>query len=116
MKDAESNFESAKKYFLEGLLSVENGDFSEAETLFIKALKIIPERVSILTNLSAVQIKLSKFDEAYKVALRSTEIEDYNAAAWLNVGLALFNLNETEGAMQAYSKALRLNPQYLEAF
>jgi len=115
MKDAENNFESAKKYFLDGLLSVENGNFSEAETLFLQALKIMPERVSILTNLSAVQIKLSKFDEAYKVALRSTEIEDHNAAAWLNVGLALFNLNESEGAMQAYNKALSLNPQYPEA-
>ena len=56
-----NNFELAKQYFLEGLLFLEEEKFSQAEFILKQSLELIPDRVSTLTNLSAVQVKLKKY-------------------------------------------------------
>ena len=54
-------FEQAKNYFLLGMENFEKGMYREAENFLFLSLSLLPERISTLTNLSAVLIKLGKF-------------------------------------------------------
>ena len=65
-------FEDAKNFFLIGLKYFENEEFIDAEINFLNSLKLVPNRASILINLSVTQIKLKKFEEA-EVNLRILE-------------------------------------------
>lgn len=79
------NIENAKKYFLQGLEKYNDEDYEEAEKFFHLSLKIIPERVSILLNLSATQIKLKKLNEAKKNLETILSIEPKNTLALMNI-------------------------------
>ena len=53
-----TNFELAKKYFLDGCALLGEKNFIQAEFKFQKSLELMPDRTSTLTNLSATQLKL----------------------------------------------------------
>ena len=52
------DFETARNLFFEGLRFLEANDLQAAETRFARSLEIIPERVSTLNNLSAINALL----------------------------------------------------------
>ena len=58
------NFEVAKQLFLDGIRLFDQGNPREAEAKFKESLQLLPDKVSTLLNLSAVQIQLKKFDDA----------------------------------------------------
>jgi predicted O-linked N-acetylglucosamine transferase (SPINDLY family) len=107
--------EKAKALFFEGLESLTNNDYNAAEKLFKKAHEIMPERVSILINLSAVLIKQHKLDEAKEVAIQTLTIENNCAEAWLNLGLIAKEESNNKEAFDCYEKAIEIKPDYIEA-
>ncbi|NYZ61337.1 class I SAM-dependent methyltransferase [Luteimonas deserti] len=70
--------EQAKALFFEGLEHHNRHRFLAAETCYRRALDLVPERVSVLVNLSAVLIAQSKFDEAAALCRRVLAIEPGN--------------------------------------
>ena len=104
------NFELAKRYFLEGVNLLESGHFEKAEKQFNQSLHHLPDRVSTLTNLSATQIKLTKYSEAKNSSEKALALEPENAEAYLNLGL----IAKEEGllilAIEYFSKAQDINP------
>ena len=111
-----NNFELAKQYFLEGLLFLEEEKFSQAEFKLKQSLELIPDRVSTLTNLSAVQVKLKKYLDAKINAEKAIFLEAGNSQAYLNLGLIEAELKNLVSALHYFERALSLKPDYHEAW
>ena len=110
------NFELAKKYFFKGLDCLERGFFEEAEDNFLESLRLVPDRVSTLTNLSATQIKLKKLAEAKIASEKAVALDIHNAEAYLNLGLIAKEENCLALAIEHFSKALDINPDIEKGF
>ena len=111
-----NNFELAKQYFLEGLLFLEEEKFSQAEFKLKQSLELIPDRVSTLTNLSAVQVKLKKYLDAKINGEKAIFLEAGNSQAYLNLGLIEAELKNLVSALHYFERALSLKPDYHEAW
>ena len=74
-----TNIETAKQLFVDGLDLIKDNKFEQAEKKFLKSLKLIPDRESVLNNLSSAQIKLKKYKDAKKSAARVVELNKNNA-------------------------------------
>lgn len=70
--------DEAKALFFEGLEHHNRHRFLAAEGCYRRALTLMPDRVSVLVNLSAVLIAQSKFDEAAALCRRVLVIEPGN--------------------------------------
>ena len=111
-----NDLESAKQLFFEGLKLLEANNLQAAEEKFTQSLKIIPERVSTLNNLSAVKLKLSKFAEAEELARKAVALEDKSPEAWSNLGLALTATGQQKEALQACDCALECDSSHAMAW
>ena len=109
------NFEVAKQLFTEGLTLLESGHLEEAESRFLESLKFAPDRASILTNLSATQIKLRKFDDAKTSAKKLLSLDSSSVQAWFNLGVSELELTNQEQAIFALKKVVELQKDSIEA-
>jgi protein O-GlcNAc transferase len=111
------NFDAAKTLFVEGLRHIQDKEYEQAEGKLRSALELVPHRISTLTNLSAVLIKLKKYDEAEKVLQDILAIDKTAAQAWLNYGLIEKEKSSNyPRAMEHFDKALEIDPDYPEAW
>jgi len=78
-----------KKSFKESLDLIKNNKFLLAEQKLENIFSQFPERISVLTNLLAVKIKLKKFDKAEELIERIIEIDPVNKDARFNQALLL---------------------------
>jgi predicted O-linked N-acetylglucosamine transferase (SPINDLY family) len=106
----------ARKLFEAGLALMAQEDFSQAEIRFRQAHEIAPDRVSVLTNLSAALLKQLKFDEAEGFAWKSVELDEANAQGWLNLGMCHENAGGNGKALDCYEKSLAIDSAYGEAW
>jgi len=97
-------------------MHLDENDFLQAEEKFKKSLELIPDRASTLTNLSVTQFKLKKYLEAKASAENAILVEANNIEAYLNLGLIEKEFNNPEFALQLFTKALTLKPDYAEAW
>ena len=63
----QNNFEQAKIFFIRGMENYEKELFEEAEQYLLLSLELLPERLSTITNLSSVLIKLGKIERANEI-------------------------------------------------
>lgn len=110
------NFEKAKQYFLDGLAQIDIGAFKEAELSLLKSLELIPDRISTLTNLSAIQIKLQKFSEAKTFAEKAIGMDQNNYEAFFNLGVIAVEEKKYSLALEFLDKAISLHPNYYQAW
>ena len=110
------DLEKAKDYFFEGLDHLEKDDFIKAESAFRKSLEIVPDRESVLINLSATLIKLKNFEEAFAISSRLLGSNDENPEAHVNLGLAYLHQKNFNNAVEHFDRAIQLKPNYIEAW
>ena len=108
--------DKAKQLFLEGLQLLESEQHELAESKLMQAHLLVPDRLSILVNLSAIQIKLEKFDQAKSSAKLALAIDANNADLWLNLGIAEKAQGANDQALQHLEHALSLNPSLAAAW
>lgn len=111
-----TGFETAKRFFLEGVQSLEANDVQAAETKFARSLEILPDRASTLNNLSVVKIRLEKFTEAEALARRAIAAGDQSPEPWSNLGAALMATQRPAEALQAHDRALQCGPASAKAW
>jgi tetratricopeptide (TPR) repeat protein len=111
-----TNIETAKQLFVDGLDLIQNNEFEQAEKKFLKSLELMPDRESVLNNLSSAQIKLKKYNDAKKSAARVTELNKNNAVAWMNLGVIEQELNNYESSINYFNKAIEIDPLYFHAY
>jgi tetratricopeptide (TPR) repeat protein len=111
-----TDIEIAKQLFADGLNLIQNKEFEQAEKKFLKSLELIPDRESVLNNLSSAQIKLEKYKDAKKSAARVIELNKNNAVAWMNLGVIEQELNNFEISINCFNKAIEIDPLYFHAY
>ena len=52
--------EKAKKLFEDGILSIQQGNFSLAEQKFVKCLELFPGRLSVIHNLISIYVNTNQ--------------------------------------------------------
>jgi tetratricopeptide (TPR) repeat protein len=108
--------DKAKQLFLDGLKHFASEEFELAESNLMQAHLLVPDRLSILVNLSAVQIKLEKYEQAKSSVQLAIAIDTSHAELWLNLGIAEKALGAYEQAQQHLEHALSLNPSLAAAW
>ena len=116
-KETDSDkFEQAKNNFLFGMENFDKGLYIEAEKFFFLALNLLPTRLSILTNLSAVLIKLGKLEKAHEILSKGINLYPNDEKLYLNFG----NLHEENKnwhmSLDSYDRAIKIKPDFAEAY
>ena len=111
-----TDIEIAKQLFTDGLNLIQNKEFEQAEKKFLKSLELIPDRESVLNNLSSAQIKLGKYEDAKKSATRVIELNKNNAVAWMNLGVIEQEFSNFETSVNCFNKAIETDPLYFHAY
>jgi predicted O-linked N-acetylglucosamine transferase (SPINDLY family) len=110
-----SNNELAKHYFSVALVEYANKNYEEAIENLKTALDYAPDRLSILTNLTAIYIKLSKFEDAIKIIEKIYNIYPNDYVTLLNQGNIYEKQSRFTEAVTCYSNSLKINSEYTEA-
>jgi len=110
------NFENARNLFFEGLDLLAREDYAGAEGKLRAAERLAPERVSVLTNLSAALLRQDKVAESKRYAEKSVALDESNAEGWLNLGHCLRNEGDLAAALQCCERSVALKPDYVEAW
>jgi SAM-dependent methyltransferase/Tfp pilus assembly protein PilF len=79
--------EHARRLFFDALDHHAAHRWNEAEALYRQALALVPQRVSVLVNLSAVLVSQHRFDEALPYCRQALAIEPQNADALQHLSL-----------------------------
>ena len=96
---------SLEAHFLLGVISSRNGDYEDAQELFLGALRIHPDSVPVLNNLWVNTLHLRREKEAERYFLRVLAIEPQNADALFNLGLVELKRREFAKAADHLDKA-----------
>ena len=136
MQDLKS-LEQAKLFFINGLDKLNANNLVGAEKDFELSLKIVPNRLSTVINLSIVLIKLNKLKNAEKLInegllhnpqnreLLMCLVEIYKkliiykpdyAEAYTNLGNIYLELNMNVESLDAYNNAIILKPDLAEVY
>lgn len=111
-----NEFDKAKQLFLDGLQLLESEQFELAEAKLSEAHRLLPDRLSVLVNLSAVQIKLQRFEQAKATAQRALALDASHADSWLNLGIAQKGISSYTQALHCLDQALHFNPALAAAW
>jgi len=116
MSTVDASFERAKQHFLEGVRHSLSENWLMAENEFKASLALVPNRVSTLTNLCAVLLKLQKLDESRSVLDQAYSLDASNPELTLNEGLILSAEKRHEHALSSFDRAVALNNDYTEGW
>jgi tetratricopeptide (TPR) repeat protein len=89
------------------------GNFSEAESIFARALKINSTDVQTNYNMAVVKLELRKYDEALSYAKIAVDKSPSNAVYVYTMGLACEKMGASELAISAYQRSISLDSKYM---
>jgi tetratricopeptide (TPR) repeat protein len=108
-------FERAKHCFFQALEQQQAGRWTAAEKLYREALQLVPDRPSVLVNLSAVLIRQQRHAEALRVCERVLTQDPHQADALQNAALCRRELFGEEVALDLVERALAHDPDDVQA-
>jgi suppressor of G2 allele of SKP1 len=85
-------------------------DYDSALMLFNQALKADPDNATLYTGRAATYVKLEQHIEASEDAGKAIALDSKQTEAYLQRGIALFELEEFESAKEALQAGLALQP------
>ncbi len=112
---AADNYEEARALFQRALESQTQGRLNEAETLYLRILSLIPNRLSVLSNLSSVLLQQKKYEEAAQYIDKVLELSPEDEVAWLNKAIYQFHGQNLEASLSSCDRALTLKPDWADA-
>jgi tetratricopeptide (TPR) repeat protein len=108
-----SNEERARAFVALGTASVAAGRRADAEKAFDRAIAFAPARAEIRIGISRAWMAGGKKEDAVRalaVLARAAELAPDLPAVWSALGRARERTGETAAALEAYDRALRLDP------
>jgi Flp pilus assembly protein TadD len=96
-------------HFMLGLSAWKTGDLVKAETAFDEALRIDPDHLKSLTNLSRILIEQGRFDDALVRLTQAGDIEPQSAEVYRLMGRTFAAQGQTGEAVDAYRTAMTLD-------
>ena len=109
-------FEQAKNYFLLGMENFEKGMYEEAEKFLFLSLNLLPQRLSTLTNLSAVLIKLGKLEKTHEILSKGINLYPTDDTIYLNFGNLHQENKNWQMSLDSYEKAIEIKPDNADAY
>jgi Ca-activated chloride channel family protein len=110
---ATASAQTSGSHIREGNRVYEKGRYDDAEVSYRKALERDPKSTPAQFNLGNAQYKQQRFDEAARSFNNSRETlttPEEKAASWHNLGNSMYRSNKYAESVEAYRRALRLNP------
>ena len=107
-----------KRYLRQGNSKYFDGNYSESEILYRKAIEENRSSAAGNFNLGDALYRQNKFDDASKQFILSADMSAdriKKAESFFNLGNSLLKSNKIEESIEAYKNSLRLNPTSLEA-
>ena len=104
-----TNTELAKVRFFAGLHALHRGDLAVAESNLVEALRLTPNRPSVLTNLSIVYTQQERLSEALALAEAAVREDTKDALFWLQKGFVELKLAKYQDALFSLDAALERN-------
>lgn len=108
------NVTRAEHVFADAVASLRANDFSSAETLFTKVLKLQPGHLPSLLNLAFAQLAQKRTQDACRTLERILRRDPHNFDANLMLSRALLAVGNFEAALRIYNNILRVRPSILE--
>ena len=108
MSTEDQTYQKAKLHFESASELMMCERWNEAETELRKSLHYFPGRVSTSINLSAVLLKLGRFQEAKVLIEKALALDPDNPAIHMNAGLILWNERQFEAALKKFEFVIEL--------
>lgn len=110
--------QSERKLVRSGNSDYEDGNFSEAEVQYRKALDENPNYFNGKFNLGDAMYRQDNYEESGKLFNELTEAnltDEQKSGAFYNLGNTFLKANKFQESIEAYKKSLRLNPDDYDA-
>ena len=99
-----------------GVLKLQQGNALAAQSLIARAVKVRPDALDALCNLTAALLALDRHSEAPPtVTPASLSVDPTDVEITLNRGIALFSLRRYQEALASYDKLLSPKPRHFKA-
>jgi len=98
-----------------GINALGKNQFEQAETAFLKLLKLSPDNPSALVNLGLTEFRLGREEEARDYLKRAVRKQPDAALAWMMLGVIAMNESEPQEATADLAQAVYLNPKSPQA-
>lgn len=108
--------ERARALFLEALEHLAREEYAAAEARLHEANRLVPRRVSVLTNLSAALLRQHKIADAANCAEQSVALDPGNPQGWLNLTGCRFAAGALAEALDCCERCLALKSDHAEAW
>ncbi len=99
----------------QGFLALSHDDHLAATAAFKKATEVNDRYATAWNNLAAQYLYAKNYDAALPAAERAASLAAGSAKAQLNLGSALRGKQRFADAVEAYKKALQIDPYYADA-
>jgi predicted TPR repeat methyltransferase len=103
-------FERARAAFVAGVQAFEAGRTEAAETQFLAALALLPNRPSTLHNLAAVRVRQKRPADALVLIDQALAQTPHDAPGWYQRGQVLQALGRPLDALSSYDRVIQLSP------
>lgn len=103
-------------YVTEGEKALENGQYSEAEQQFIKAIKIDPHHEEAFAHLGRLYLAQNKISEAVETFKYLIKHHPENPSYYSSLGQAHHNKKQFDNAIEAFEKAVELSPDHAKLY
>jgi putative PEP-CTERM system TPR-repeat lipoprotein len=100
----------AQVFGLRGMALIAKGDTAKAEESFGEALKLDPNASDALIGLAMMEAQKKNFKKATEYAQQIIAQDPKNWNAWTIIGEAKRMDGDTQGAIEAFSKAVQIQP------
>ena len=94
----------------------ENGDLTKAENLYRQILETAPDNADVLNLMGLIAQAKGLHDQACNWFYRAAKQAPSSPHIYFNLGLSLFNDNKPYEAIDAYQKAIELQPEIKETY
>ncbi len=109
------NNTSSNYWFMQGLASYEQENFSQSLKAYEKAIELDPLNSEAWNNKGIDLGLLGRYDEALQSFEKAVELNSSYAEAWYNMGVIYDFKGQYYTAVQAYKQATQINPSYQKA-
>jgi predicted O-linked N-acetylglucosamine transferase (SPINDLY family) len=104
--------DEARGLFFEALESLAREDYAGAESRLRQAHRLVPARVSVLTNLSAALLRQGKSAEAARFAEQSVALDPKSAEGWLNLAFCRRRSGALAEALACCERSVAARPEH----
>jgi predicted TPR repeat methyltransferase len=102
---AAAELEQARTAFFEGVEHFEAQRLLQAHAAFERALKLTPQRPSVMLNLGVTRVGLGRYADAVPLLAAAVQAEPHAPDGWAALAVAQFELAQWAAAAQAFDHA-----------